>query len=61
MIANVYISPPFKLEILYGLLEFVEDKVDIPVIVVGDFNAVLNNSLDRFHQGFGRKGWQKDA
>lgn len=44
----MFISPPFKTEILLGLIEFVEDKADTPIIVVGDFNEVLNNSLDRF-------------
>lgn len=51
VLANVYIPPLFKLEIMYRLLEFVEDKVDTPIIVVGDFNALLNSSLDRFPPG----------
>lgn len=49
MIANVYTPPPpFKTEILLDLLKFVEDKADITIIAVGDFNAVLDSSLDRF-------------
>lgn len=51
VIANLYIPPPFKLETLYRLLEYVEDKADTPVIVVGDFNVVLNSCLDRFPLG----------
>lgn len=48
VIANVYIPPPFKMGILYHLLEYVEDKGDIPLIAVGDFNMVLNGKMDRF-------------
>lgn len=48
MIANVYTPPPFKTEILLDLLKFVEDKAAIPIIAVGDLNAVLDSSLDRF-------------
>lgn len=48
VVANLYIRPPFKLEILYKLMEFLADKEGIPVIVVGDFNKVLDKTLDRF-------------
>lgn len=48
IIANLYIPPPSKLEILYQLLEYVEDKADVPTIIVGDFNMVLDGCLDRF-------------
>ncbi|XP_073480059.1 uncharacterized protein [Aquarana catesbeiana] len=37
-----------NMEILYCLLDYVEDKEDIPLIVVGDFNMVLNGKIDRF-------------
>lgn len=50
VIANLYI-PPFKLEILYCLLEYMENKSDTPMIVVGDFNVVLNSCQDRFPPG----------
>lgn len=41
-LANIYIPPPFKLEVLYCLLEFIVDKPNIPIIAVGDFNVVIN-------------------
>lgn len=36
---------------LYVLANIYIDKVDTPVIVVGDFNKVLDKSLDRFPPG----------
>lgn len=51
VLANSYIPPPFKTEILYKLMEFILDKPDIPVIVVGDFNTVMDRSMDRFSLG----------
>lgn len=48
VLANIYIPPPFKLDVLQELLEFTLDKVGTPIIVVGDFNEVLDKTLDRF-------------
>ena len=31
VLANIYIPPPFKMEVLYKLTEFVVNKVNIPV------------------------------
>lgn len=59
ILANIYIPPPFKLEVLYCLLEFVVDRPNIPVIVVGDFNVIINKKMDRFppgNQGWGPQG-----
>lgn len=56
VIANLYIPPPFKLEILYCLLEYVEDKGDVPIIIMGDFNMALDSSLDRFQPGSRQTG-----
>lgn len=39
------------MEILSLLLRFLESKKDVPVIIVGDFNAVLDSRLDRFPPG----------
>lgn len=51
IVANLYILPPFKMEVLYKLVEFLEDKGDTPVIVVGDFNEVLDRRKDQFPPG----------
>ena len=51
ILANTYIPPPFKFEVLYRLLEFTTDKTGVPVIAVGDYNEVLDRSLDRFPPG----------
>lgn len=51
VLANLYIPPPFKLDIMYNLMEFIIDKAELPVIVVGDFNMVLDNKIDRFPGG----------
>ena len=48
VLANIYIPPPFKLEVMYKLMDFMMDKTGIPVIVMGDFNEVINKKLDRF-------------
>lgn len=46
ILANIYNPPPFKLEVLYCLLEFLVDKLNIPVIAVGDFNVAINKEID---------------
>lgn len=51
VIANIYILPPSKLEILYYLLEYMENKTGIPLILVGDFNTVLDSRQDRLPSG----------
>lgn len=51
VIVNLYIPPPFRMDVLLQLVGYMEDKEGVPVIVVGDFNAVLNNRLDRFPLG----------
>lgn len=48
--ANVYLPPP-SVSILYGLIEFVLDKPGVPVIVIGEFNMVMDRSLARFPPG----------
>lgn len=48
VLANVYIPPPFSMAILDDLASFIVDSPGTPVIVVGDFNMRMNNSIDRF-------------
>lgn len=42
--------PPI-ISILCGLIEFVLDNPGVPVIVMGDFNTVMDRKLDRFPLG----------
>lgn len=51
VIANIYIPPTSKLEILYCLLEYMENKIGTPLILVGDFNTVLDSRQDRLPSG----------
>ena len=44
------------MEILYNLMEFVVNKENIPVLVVGDLNMVLNRTMDRFPPGARSRG-----
>lgn len=48
VVANIYIPPPFNLDILLKLHKFLLDKKECPIVVVGDFNEVLDRKLDRF-------------
>lgn len=48
VLANIYIPPPFKIDVMIRLNEFLLDKEEVPVIVVGDFNEILDKKLDRF-------------
>lgn len=43
VLANIYIPPPFNLDVMLKLNEFLIDKKEVPIIVVGDFNEVLEN------------------
>lgn len=59
VLANIYIPPPFKLDVLYSLLEFIIDKPELPVIVVGDFNVVIHKKVDRHPPGKQSQGIQE--
>lgn len=48
VVANIYIPPPFNLDVLLKLHKFLLDKKECPIVVVGDFNEVLDRKLDRF-------------
>ena len=48
IIANIYVPPPFRIDIMLRLNEFIMGKEEIPVLVVGDFNEVLDRRVDRF-------------
>lgn len=51
VLANLYIPLPFNTLILYKLMEFVLDKPGVLVIVMGDFNTVMDRKMDRFPLG----------
>lgn len=48
VVANIYIPPPFNLDVLLKLYEFLLDKKEVPIVAMGDFNEVLDKGLDRF-------------
>lgn len=48
IVANIYIPPPFRLDVMLRLNEFLLDKEGVPIIIVGDFNEILDRELDRF-------------
>lgn len=56
LLANVYIPPPFDTDVLLDLVEFVLVRPGLPVMVIGDFNMVLDPILDRLPQGNQRRG-----
>lgn len=60
VLANVYIPPPFNTSVLRSLVEFVLDRPGVPVIVLGDFNMVMDQKIDRFPQGAQRGGTTDD-
>ena len=47
ILAFVYIPPPFSREVLQLLLSYLGDKPDIPVMIMGDFNACIDPREDR--------------
>lgn len=51
ILINVYTPPPFKIEVIKEVLDFIADKPRVPLLVVGDFNMVLNTQIYRFHIG----------
>lgn len=50
IIANIYIPPPFNIDVLRCLFQFLVSHPQIPVLAVGDFNNVLDTSLDLYKQ-----------
>lgn len=42
----VYVPPPFQIQLLYDLLGRLAPFMNLPLIVVGDLNAILNANLD---------------
>lgn len=46
VLVNVYIPPPFQVQILYDLLGKLAPYMYLPLIIAGDFNAILSTTLD---------------
>lgn len=46
VLVNVYIPPPFQVQILYDLLGKLAPYMHLPLIIAGDFNAILSAALD---------------
>lgn len=55
MYVCVYIPPPFYMEVLKSLSQLIANHPCTPVLVLGDFNNVLDTSLD-FHKKFCSQG-----
>lgn len=47
IIGNVYVPPPFSVEVLKILATFLSQHPGIPAIIVGDFNYYLDADLDK--------------
>lgn len=47
VLACVYVPPPFDARVLRPLLEFLTDKPNLPMLIVGDFNTWLDPGLDK--------------
>lgn len=47
ILACVYIPPPFDARVLRLLLEFPEGKPNLPMLLVGHFNSLLDPGLDK--------------
>lgn len=48
ILVSMYVSPTFKLEVIKCILEFIAEKTGIPILIMGDFNMVINTQADRF-------------
>lgn len=46
-LVNVYIPPPYKDDVLKKVFEKMAQLPDVPTVIIGDFNNVLNEELDR--------------
>lgn len=46
VLVNVYVPPPFQIQVLHDLLGRLAPFMHLPLIVAGDFNAILNATLD---------------
>lgn len=47
ILASIYISPPFFMEVIWDVAQFIYDKDKFPMLVMGDFNYIMNDVLDR--------------
>lgn len=46
VLVNIYVPPPFQAKMLYDLLNKIAPFAHLPVVLLGDFNAVLDAALD---------------
>lgn len=49
VLGGVYIPPPFQRNVLDIIMSKIALYPDIPVMLLGDFNATLSHTLDRLH------------
>lgn len=43
---NVYLPPPFKVQLLYDLLVTLAPYMHLPMLFMGDFNNIMYSTLD---------------
>lgn len=46
VLVNIYVPPPFQVQVLYELMGKLAPFMHLPLLAAGDFNAVLNAALD---------------
>lgn len=50
LLVNYCFPPPFQVQILYDILAKVAQFASLPIVLLCDFNAVLDATLDQFEQ-----------
>lgn len=53
LLVNVYIPPPFQVQLLYDMLTKLAQFLHLPTLFLGDCNAVLDAALDSSNLGRG--------
>lgn len=46
LLVNIYLPPPFQDKLLYDLLVKLAPFAHLPMVLMGDFNAILDPALD---------------
>lgn len=49
LLVNVYMSPPFQVQLLYHMLTWLAQFVHLSLYVLLDFNAILDAALDSYN------------
>lgn len=46
LLVRIYLAPPFQVQLLYDLLVTLAPYLHLPVLLMGDYNAILDPELD---------------